>query len=120
MISSLKGAIHMIYRKETHTTERMRGGTGTVELTTLAREIPKNLRLFSLIRLAPGASVGYHVHENETELYHFLSGTGVADDNGEKSPVSAGDTMSTPNGFGHSVENTGSEDLIFIATIVKD
>ena len=113
----------MIYRKETHTTEvreHMRGGNGAVELTALALEIPKNLRLFSLIRLAPGASVGYHIHENETELYHFLSGFGVADDNGEKTPVSAGDTMSTPNGFGHSVENTGSEDLIFLATIVKD
>ncbi len=113
----------MIYRKETHTTEvreHMRGGSGAVELTALAREIPKNLRLFSLIRLAPGASVGYHVHENETELYHFLSGSGVADDNGVKTPVSAGDTMSTPNGFGHAVDNTGNEDLIFLATIVRD
>jgi mannose-6-phosphate isomerase-like protein (cupin superfamily) len=113
----------MIFRKETHPTEyreHMRGGNGTVELTALAREIPKNLRLYSLIRLAPGASIGYHVHENETELFHFLTGSGMADDNGEKVSVSAGDTMSTPSGCGHSVENTGKDDLIFLAAIVRD
>lgn len=113
----------MIYRKETHTSEtreHMRGGNGNVQLTALAGGIPKNLRLFSMIRLVPGASVGYHVHENETELYHFLSGSGMADDNGVKTPVSAGDTMSTPNGYGHAVENTGDEDLVFLAVIVRD
>ncbi len=113
----------MLYKKETHTTEtreRMRGGNGAVELTALATEIPKNLRLFSMVRLAPCASIGYHVHENETELYHFLAGSGVVDDNGTPVRVSAGDTISTPNGFGHSVENDGGEELVFLAAIVRD
>lgn len=113
----------MIYRKETHAVEHrehMRGGSGTVELTALAGEIPKNLRLFSLVRLAPGTSIGYHVHENETELFYFLTGEGVADDSGVKLPVAAGDTMATPSGFGHSVENTGDQDLTFVAAIVRD
>ncbi len=113
----------MLYLKETHSTElreHMRGGNGAAALTALAREIPKNLRLYTMIRLAPGASIGYHVHENETELFHFLSGSGVADDNGTKVAVSGGDTLSTPNGFGHSVENNGSEDLVFLAVIVRD
>ena len=113
----------MLYKKETHMPEyreHMRGGNGAVELTPLAGQIPKNLRLYSLIRLAPGASIGYHVHENETELFHFLSGSGAADDNGTKLRVSAGDTLSTPSGFGHSVENDGDEDLVFLAAIVRD
>lgn len=113
----------MLYRKETHTTEkreRMRGGNGAAELTALAREIPKNLRLYSMVRLAPGSSIGYHVHENETEFFHFLAGSGVADDNGTPVRVSAGDTLSTPSGTGHSVENDGGEDLVFLAVIVRD
>jgi mannose-6-phosphate isomerase-like protein (cupin superfamily) len=113
----------MIYRKDTHTTEyreHMRGGNDTVELTALAGAIPRNLRMFSLIRLAPGASVGYHVHEKETELYYFLSGSGVADDNGVRVPISAGDTMSTADGFGHAIKNTGDEDLVFVAVIARD
>lgn len=113
----------MLYKKETFATEireRMRGGNGDAELTSLAREIPKNLRLFSKVRLAPGASIGYHVHENETELYHFLSGSGVVDDNGTTVRVSAGDTIATPDGCGHSVENDGGEDLTFLAVIVRD
>jgi len=113
----------MLYKKETHTTEireHMRGGNGAVELTALAREIPKNLRLYSLVRLAPGASIGYHVHENETELFHFLSGSGAVDDNGVPVRVAAGDTLSTPSGAGHSVQNDGSEDLLFLAAIVRD
>ena len=113
----------MLYQKEIHPTERrehMRGGIGTASLTALAPEIPKNLRLYTMIRLEPGASIGYHVHENETELFHFIAGSGAADDNGAKIAVSAGDTLSTPNGHGHSVENTGTEDLVFLAVIVRD
>lgn len=113
----------MLYKKETFTPEmreHMRGGNGAAELTALAPEIPKNLRLYSMIRLAPGSSIGYHVHENETELFHFLAGSGVADDNGTRVRVSAGDTLATPSGNGHSVENDGSEDLVFLAVIVRD
>lgn len=113
----------MIIKKETHPIERrehMRGGDGTAVLTALAGELPKNLRLFSMIRLEPGASIGYHVHENETELFHFISGSGIVDDNGVAARVSAGDTMSTPSGFGHSVKNDGEEDLVFLAAIVRD
>jgi mannose-6-phosphate isomerase-like protein (cupin superfamily) len=113
----------MLYQKETHPTElreHMRGGNGKAALTALAREIPKNLRLYTMVRLVPGSSIGYHVHENETELFHFISGYGMVDDNGFRLAVSAGDTLSTPNGSGHSVENNGEGDLVFLAVIVKD
>lgn len=98
----------------------MRGGNGTAELRALLPQLPENLRLFSRIELAPGCSIGYHVHERETELFFFLSGSGRACDDGTWFEVSAGDAMSTPDGHGHAVENTGSEPLVFVAAIVKD
>ena len=100
--------------------EHMRGGEGAAQLTALLAALPENARLFSTIRLAPGASIGYHVHERETELFYFAQGSGTVDDNGEKVKVSAGDAMATFSGQGHAVVNDGQEDLVLVAAIVKD
>jgi mannose-6-phosphate isomerase-like protein (cupin superfamily) len=43
----------------------------------------------------------------------------VTDDDKEVA-VFPGDVMVTPNGHSHSVTNTGHEDLVFIALIIKD
>ena len=56
----------MITRKSERTTETreaMRGGAGAALLTPASKQLPANARLFSEIRLAPGSSIGYHVHE---------------------------------------------------------
>ncbi len=100
--------------------EHMRGGNGSVELTKLCGELPEHMRLFSRIRLVKGASIGYHVHENESELFAFVSGAGRVTDDGVTYDVKAGDSMLTPSGHGHAVENTGDDDLVLIAAIVKD
>lgn len=100
--------------------EHMRGGEGTAELTALLASLPENARLFSTIRLAPGASIGYHVHERETELFYFAQGSGTVDDNGQQVKVVAGDAMATFNGQGHSVLNDGQQDLVLVAAIIKD
>lgn len=100
--------------------EHMRGGNESVELTKLCAELPEHMRLFSRIRLVKGASIGYHIHENESELFAFVSGTGRVTDDGSTYDVKAGDSMLTSSGHGHAVENTGDEDLVMIAVIVKD
>lgn len=100
--------------------ERMRGGNGAAQLTGLSAALPGKLRLFSTIRLTPGSSIGYHVHEGETELFYFLTGSGRVQDDDERVDVAAGDSMATFSGHGHAVENTGSEDLVFVAAIVLD
>ena len=98
----------------------MRGGEGCVQLRALNPELPVHMRLFSRIELAPGCSIGYHVHENETELFYFIEGRGRACDDGTWFDVAPGDAMSTGNGHGHAVENNGSEPLVLVAAIVKD
>lgn len=100
--------------------EYMRGGKEYVQLTTLSKELPANARLFSRLTLIPGASIGYHVHENETELFYFLEGCGRVQDDDQFFDVSAGDSMATTSGHGHFVENTGEHDLVILAVIVKD
>ena len=100
--------------------EFMRGGKKHVEMTELSARLPEKVRLFNILTLIPGASIGYHVHENETELFYFMEGNGRVQDDDAFVDVSAGDSMATFNGHGHSVENTGDTDLVILAVIVRD
>ena len=103
--------------------EHMRDGDGTVQLTnfiTGPEELCQKGRLFSKITLNPGCGIGYHVHENETELFYFIDGCGRVQDDETFYDVCAGDSMCTMSGHGHSVENTGDTDLIIVAVIITD
>ena len=100
--------------------EKMRGGNGAAQLTALSAQLPGKLRLFSTIRLTPGSSIGYHVHEGEAEMFYFLEGSGRVQDDEAFFDIAAGDTMATLSGHGHAVENTGDVDLVFVAAIVLD
>ena len=100
--------------------EFMRGGKKHVEMTELSARLPDSMRLFNVLTLIPGASIGYHVHENETELFYFVEGNGRVQDDERFFDISAGDSMATFSGHGHSVENTGDTNLVIVAAIVKD
>jgi mannose-6-phosphate isomerase-like protein (cupin superfamily) len=101
--------------------ENMRGGQGTVKLTHLFKgELPSKCRILAHFTLPEGCSIGFHKHDQETEVYYFLKGTGLVDDNGEEKAVSPGDAMLTGGGKGHSVKNTGKGDMEFVAVIILD
>ena len=97
----------------------MRGGEGSAEFVHLVDcEQEKNLRLMSELTLQPGCSIGNHCHESETEYYIILSGSGTVNDNGSEMQVNAGDVIITGNGASHSISNTSSALLVFLAVIV--
>ncbi len=100
--------------------ENMRGGDGTVEVTNFvtAEELNNKGRLFGKIVLKPGCGIGFHIHENDSELFYIMKGTAVYDDNGTKVTVNAGDVTVTPAGTGHSIKNENEEDVELIALIV--
>lgn len=100
--------------------EKMRGGNGTVEITNFAtpEELNNKGRLFANITLKPGCSIGYHVHEADSELFYVMKGEALYNDNGTEYSVSAGDVMLCPAGTGHSVANNGTEDVELCAVIV--
>lgn len=100
--------------------EFMRGGKKYVEHTLLSAQLPERVRIFNLLTLIPGASIGYHVHEGETELFYIIEGNGRVQDDDAFFDISAGDSMATFSGHGHAVENTGDNNLVILACIVKD
>jgi len=102
--------------------ERMRGGEGTMQIShaAAAGALPPGLRLYARLTLPPGASIGEHAHEHETELFYVLRGQGEMLDGGAWAPLSPGDATSTGGGKTHALRNTGEEPFVLMATIVKD
>ena len=115
----------MIYQANTlpvEYREAMRGGTGTVQISHACAtgELPPGLRLYAKLTLPPGASIGEHVHDNETELFYILQGRGEMLNNGVWEALLPGDATSTGGGEAHALRNTGDEPFVLMATIVKD
>lgn len=106
------------YQKEYR--EKMRGGNGTVEMTSFAtpEELNNKGRLFGNITLKPGCSIGYHVHEADSELFYLIKGEVLYNDNGVEHVLHAGDVMICPVGTGHAVANNSQEDAEMCAVIV--
>ena len=107
------------FRKETRT--EMRGGTGTVKFERMWErdtEMKSKARLFSKLILEPGVSIGWHVHENEEEIFLILQGRAKVSDNGREEILETGDTIITQSGEGHSVACFGDQTLVLLAAIV--
>ena len=100
--------------------ERMRGGTGTVEILHVLRpaELKGKTRLFARLALQPGSSIGYHVHDGEEEIFYILSGEGAVTDGDAVTAVGPGDAIVTGGGAGHAIECTGPGPLQLVAAIL--
>ena len=108
------GNYEQIIKKE------MRGGSGEVLIEKYwdpETELNANNRLFAKLILKPGASIGFHKHENEEEVFVILKGVAEADDNGTVSTLYPGDTILTGNGAGHSIKSIGEDTLEVLAVI---
>ncbi|HHW21873.1 MAG TPA: cupin domain-containing protein [Clostridiaceae bacterium] len=113
----------MVRRKSEMTVnlvENMRGGDGQTKMMPIFTkdELMGKCRLFNVITLEPGCSIGTHTHDKEEEIYYILSGKGVVDDNGQIVEVEQGDAIKTGNGEYHSIKNNGDVPLVFMAVIL--
>lgn len=102
--------------------EKKAGGKGYVLIEHLItpKEMKDKCGMFAKVTLKPGCSLGYHQHNGNTETYHIIKGTGLYNDNGKEFNVKTGDTTFCPDGQWHGIENTGKDDLVFIALIIND
>lgn len=67
--------------------------------------------------LEPGASIGVHTHETNSEIIFMLEGTGVVLYDGKKETLSAGDCHYCPKGHSHSLRNESDGTIIFYAVV---
>lgn len=102
--------------------EKMRGGEGTVKIENFvsAAELNDKGRLFGKIIIEPGCSIGYHIHEHDSELFYIIKGNAKYTDGDKVVDVKAGDTMVCPAGTGHCIACDGDETVELIALIVYE
>ena len=92
---------------------QMRGGEKSVAMRTHADPLCKIIRG----KLIPGASIGFHTHETDSEVLYILSGRGkiLYDDTCET--LAENSCHYCPKGHAHSLINDSDEDLIYFAVI---
>lgn len=59
----------------------------------------------------PGCQADNHTHEDAMELMYCISGTGIAQVNGEDHPFFPGAMIVAPKNVIHQISNTGTEKL---------
>ena len=89
------------------------GGDGALIANMFVDEKNKILRG----KLVPGASIGMHKHENNSEIIFILSGQGATFCDGVEEKLFAGDCHYCPKGSEHGLRNVGEEDLLFFAVV---
>lgn len=67
--------------------------------------------------LEPGASIGYHKHEQNSEIILLLSGRGSVVYDGQKEELLPGMVHYCPMGHSHSLQNLSDEPLEFFAVV---
>ncbi len=113
--------IYLNQELETEIRPGMRGGSGEVTITHLADEadLCEKGRLFAILDLKPHCGIGWHVHENDTEIFHVLEGSAEYNDDGKISILHKGDTAVCPVGSGHAVCNKGESACRILALILN-
>ena len=91
----------------------MRGGEKEVALKAFSDGMNKIM----MGKLIPGASVGLHTHETNSETIYILEGNGQVLYEGEYIPLTAGDCHYCAKGKSHSLMNNSEADLRFFAVV---
>lgn len=103
--------------------ERKFDGEGFIKVINLLNspeELNQKGRVFAHTTLLPGHSIGFHIHNGESEIYYIYSGKAEFNDNGTMKIVSGGDVTITPPGQGHGIKNLGDVPLEIIALILYE
>ena len=93
----------------------LRGGKGAALVKSVSDAHNKIMQG----RLAPGASIGGHRHEQDSETLYLVSGQGLMHTEQGTEPLSPGQVSYCPPGAWHSLENIGQEELVFFAVIPR-
>lgn len=70
-----------------------------------------------LVRIAPGCSIGSHIHKNQLEIHEIVKGKGICVNQGNSMPYEAGTVSVIESGKRHEV-NAGSEGLYLFAKFI--
>jgi len=93
---------------------RFKGGEKEMRSAAFADDLNRIMRN----TLAPGASIGMHRHETNSEIIYVLQGTGKAVIDGSEERLATGLVHYCRKGHEHTIINDGPCDLVFLALLV--
>jgi quercetin dioxygenase-like cupin family protein len=80
------------------------------------RKAPEAAMTITRVTMEPGSISKPHAHARAEQIWIVQCGSGqLLLEHGTSSELNAGDTIRTPPGDSHGVENTGNEPLIYLA-----
>jgi mannose-6-phosphate isomerase-like protein (cupin superfamily) len=105
--------------------QKVFGGEGEIRglhpFAAAARPAGTRFKTIGEMTLPVGASIGFHRHQDDEEIYIIREGRGLyVKNDGTSVPVAPGDVTLTRSGEGHSLANTGDGPLVFTAVIASD
>lgn len=85
--------------------------------TTGSRQLDHRISCY-----APKAHVALHSHKIQEQVYHILEGEGLMEIDGKHRVVRRHDVIFLPPSVPHALQNTGTDNLVFIVVTapVKD
>ena len=69
--------------------------------------------------LAPGASIGYHKHETNSEIMYIIKGSGKVLYDNQEMRIEEGQCHYCPKGHFHCLMNDSGSDLYFFAVVCE-
>ncbi len=90
-----------------------KGGAGLFEPRMVTDENNKIMTA----TLAPGAYIGSHTHEGNSEIVYILEGEAVMVCDGLREVLNPGDASYCPEGHTHSLRNESDKPLRFFAVV---
>jgi mannose-6-phosphate isomerase-like protein (cupin superfamily) len=87
--------------------EKSHKGNGLVKSVRLydSSDFDTALKFFYYTEIPPQASIGYHTHGQDEEIYVIIEGRGRMSVNGEMREVGRGDVLLNKPGWSHGLEN---------------
>ena len=98
---------------ETACMEHFKGGEKAVRAEMYADDRNRIMRG----RLEPGASIGLHTHETNSEIIYLLEGEGTVLYDGAYETLRAGQCHYCPKGHTHSLMNRSRSDVVCFAVV---
>ena len=95
------------------TIPNMRGGEKEFRVHTYTDDMCRIMRG----TLIPGASIGLHTHDTNSEIIYILRGAGTLSCDGVREPGAGGSCHYCPKRHAHTFINDGDEDLEFFAVV---
>lgn len=101
---------------EETSTPAFKGGLGAFDCAAFIDDTHRIMRG----HLAPGSSIGFHSHDETSEILFIHKGEGHVIEDGETKAIKEGMCNFCPKGKSHSLINDGISDMIFFAVVAKE